>query len=296
MTGALRFLPRLSLRARGMLLATLALTLVLLTDGVLRQHDTELAGRRALAERAALLVSIQGAALAVPMWNLDRDQVGAALDALAADPDFVAASVVQPDGSTLEQRVAPASRFDRAAMASTIEVSQAIAYDRHGDKRSLGTLYLRLSTLRLAAQLRGGWQAEAGSLLLLLGVVLLILFVTLRQFTRPLDMLADTLTRLAAGDREVPIPASDREDEVGAVARGLKVFRDTAFRLVKAEGIFRALFENAPIGIFGHDDKGNTPHHQRRRPAHQRLCRTGRIAGRPSPPRRHRVLRGPGAP
>jgi methyl-accepting chemotaxis protein len=48
-----------------------------------------------------------------------------------------------------------------------------------------------------------------------------------RSITQPLNGLADAMTRLAAGDTSVRIPASSVEDELGTMARTVVVFRDT---------------------------------------------------------------------
>ncbi len=247
----------MSLQGRAMLLAGLSVTLVLVVDTVARQTGLERDGKRGLAERAALLASIQADALSVPMWNLDEDQVRGVLDALATDPDFIAASVVKPDGSVLDTRVAPGGTAAAARAGASIDVAHDIHYVSHGEVRTLGTLHLSLATARLQAILAQEWRARGFALVLLLVAVLLPVYGALRQFTRPLQMMAGALTRLAAGDRETPIPASDQDDEVGAVARALLVFRDTAFRLVRAEGTYRALFENAALGIYGADEHGN---------------------------------------
>jgi HAMP domain-containing protein len=227
-----------SLRARVMLWAGLALATLLIADAIRRDHAPGRSGRHSLAKRAALLVSIQAKALSVPMWNVDHEQVGVALDALMADPDFVASSVLLPDSKVFEQRHVPAGDGQDAQL---IAVSQGIMYRAHDEWRAPGTLNVSLSTLRLNAALRRASRTEAVAVAMLLNLVLLILYFTLRQIVRPLDRLAGALTRLASGDRDTPIPASDRDDEVGAVARGLEVFRDTAFRLVRAEGAYRAL-------------------------------------------------------
>ena len=246
---------RLSLQLRVMLMAGTAVALVLLTDAVTRQFGMQSEGRRGLAERAALLVSIQGDALSVPMWNLDEDQVGAALDALTADPDFVSASVTKQNGGILAQRVGDSAAGGRRA--TTVDVMHDIRYVSHGEVRTLGTLRLSLTTARLQAALAVQWQQRALALVVLLAAVLLSLYGALRQFTRPLELMATALTRLAAGDRDTPIPAREQDDEVGAVARALLVFRDTAFRLVRAEGTYRALVENAALGIYGTDEHGH---------------------------------------
>ncbi len=252
----LRALPRISLKLRVMVAAGLAVAGVLLTDAVSRHLEMERDGRRGLAERALLLASIQGDALSVPMWNLDEDQVGAALDALAADPDFVAASVTKPDGTLLQVRRANTARLP-GGRGATIDVTHDIRYFSHGETRTLGTLHLSLSTTRLKAALAVALEERMVAFAILLVAVLLSVYAALRTFTRPLEMMAFALTRLAAGDRDTPIPASDQDNEVGEVARALQVFRDTAFRLVKAEGSYRALFENAALGIYGADENGH---------------------------------------
>jgi methyl-accepting chemotaxis protein len=48
-----------------------------------------------------------------------------------------------------------------------------------------------------------------------------------RSITRPLEGLAEVMKRLAAGDTSPRIPATDAEDEIGAMARAVIVFRDT---------------------------------------------------------------------
>jgi diguanylate cyclase (GGDEF)-like protein/PAS domain S-box-containing protein len=240
-----------------MIAAGLAVACVLLIDTMSRHFEMERDGRRSLAERAQLLASIQGDALSVPMWNLDEDQVGAALDALAADADFVCASVTKPDGQVLQVRRANRAGSWGQHGAGTIDVTHDIRYLSHGEIRTLGTLHLSLSTTRLKAALADSLEERMVAFAVLLVAVLLSVYAALRTFTRPLEMMAFALTRLAAGDRDTPIPASDQDNEVGEVARALQVFRDTAFRLVKAEGSYRALFENAALGIYGADEQGH---------------------------------------
>jgi methyl-accepting chemotaxis protein len=48
-----------------------------------------------------------------------------------------------------------------------------------------------------------------------------------RSITRPLSGLGDAMRRLAAGDTAVQIPATQVQDELGAMARTVLVFRDT---------------------------------------------------------------------
>ncbi len=48
-----------------------------------------------------------------------------------------------------------------------------------------------------------------------------------RSITRPLNGLADVMTRLAGGDTSATLPATRMSDEIGAMARTVIVFRDT---------------------------------------------------------------------
>ena len=58
-----------------------------------------------------------------------------------------------------------------------------------------------------------------------------------RQFVRPIRAITAVTSRLAAGDDRVQIPGAGRKDEIGAMARALKVFREnvTTIRRNEAE-------------------------------------------------------------
>jgi methyl-accepting chemotaxis protein len=53
--------------------------------------------------------------------------------------------------------------------------------------------------------------------------------------SRPLRHMAQTMTRMAKGDLDVPIDDSRRADEIGAMTRAVAVFRDTALALREGE-------------------------------------------------------------
>ena len=225
--------------------ATLCLAVLLLIDAWSRHTAMETAGRAALTERAGLLAALEASALSVPLWNLDQDQLDAALDAVAEDPDFAAAALLRPDGSVLSARSAA-----KAEAGGRIDVARAIQFSDHGRMRALGTLRISLVTTRLHQALLAELRQQGLAFATLLGAVMMAVLSALRQLTRPLDLLTSALRRLAEGDLETPLPGLDRLDEIGAVARALGVFRDTARRLVRAEGQYRAVFDNAALGIF----------------------------------------------
>ncbi|GLR77454.1 hypothetical protein GCM10007856_01220 [Azospirillum oryzae] len=55
-----------------------------------------------------------------------------------------------------------------------------------------------------------------------------------RGITRPLSALCEAMQRLAAGDRQLPVPARDRGDEIGRMADAMQVFKDA---LIEADAL-----------------------------------------------------------
>jgi methyl-accepting chemotaxis protein len=75
-------------------------------------------------------------------------------------------------------------------------------------------------------------QARTRSFIIWVGLTAVLLGLAFswwigRSITRPLDGLANAMTRLAGGETSVRIPASEVKDELGAMARTVLVFRDT---------------------------------------------------------------------
>src|SRR5215469_6593530 len=65
--------------------------------------------------------------------------------------------------------------------------------------------------------------AVIGAVLAIIAVILVV-----RHITRPLIRLTGTMTSLAAGNKDVVIPARSRTDEIGDMARALGVFQEQA--------------------------------------------------------------------
>ena len=88
------------------------------------------------------------------------------------------------------------------------------------DYAALDTLLWRIA----AAGLVVGLLVIAGIWRLLGGVV-----------TRPLSRMTEIMRRLAEGDTKVAVPAEDRGDEIGAMAKAILVFRDAAIENARLE-------------------------------------------------------------
>ncbi|MBX7533025.1 methyl-accepting chemotaxis protein [Qipengyuania sp. 1XM1-15A] len=64
-----------------------------------------------------------------------------------------------------------------------------------------------------------------------IGLILVTTKIIARDVTRTVGRLTDVSQQLAEGDKHVHIPALQRKDELGDLARSLDVFREAAFRI-----------------------------------------------------------------
>src|SRR5207237_6757839 len=101
-----------------------------------------------------------------------------------------------------------------------------------------------------------------GSMGVLIGLFAAALVV--RRTVRPLARIATSIRSVAGGEKNVPIPATDVDNEIGDIARAAEVFRQTlidadaareaAVRALAeqrlAEESYRKLFESSVDGIY----------------------------------------------
>ncbi len=87
---------------------------------------------------------------------------------------------------------------------------------------------LRYSLSALMRQLMSLLPAVAGGAVVL-GLVIAV--VTVRGLVRPLKAMTGTMTRLAGGDLTTEVPARERRDEMGEMARAVQVFKEHALEV-----------------------------------------------------------------
>ena len=69
----------------------------------------------------------------------------------------------------------------------------------------------------------------------LIGIAITLAMVLSGQIARPITALTEVMANLAAGRHDVAIPATDRSDELGDMARAVTVFRDAAMAKLAAD-------------------------------------------------------------
>jgi methyl-accepting chemotaxis protein len=74
-----------------------------------------------------------------------------------------------------------------------------------------------------------------------IGLAILAVFLVVGHVTRPIKRLTAAMSALAAGDKAIEVPARDRGDEIGDMARALGVFQEQA---VAAQSLTERVIEN----------------------------------------------------
>jgi methyl-accepting chemotaxis protein len=106
----------------------------------------------------------------------------------------------------------------------------------------------------------------AGQILLIAALVIAAAVLVARGVTRPLHAMTGAMTALSAGDTSIAVPALDRGDEVGAMAKAVQVFKDNAVekhRLEAAQEVDHAATRvrqeeiEQLIGFFGRSVSGS---------------------------------------
>ena len=166
-----------------------------------------------------------------PVYSLFKQELGT----------FEKAFAVAVATTALKQRLTDAVKAYTAAfanwIASTEKINRASAIISAETRQMLPVADEIIAT----AASKAGFAAEdvaatqAQTKLLIVGIGLAVVLIGLglnfmigRSITSPLAGLSNAMEKLAAGDTTVDIPATEANDEIGAMARTVIVFRDNA--------------------------------------------------------------------
>jgi signal transduction histidine kinase/ActR/RegA family two-component response regulator len=218
--------PSLGLKAK----ATIALAVVFLAIQaayVLVEDRLYLADANAdLNHRARLLSDLYAGAISGSVWEFDKSATLAQLEPLRAElPEFQNATVLEPDGREF------VTLKGGAVGGATVEGTADVL----NDGKLLGRLRIQLSDAILQADRAAHLERLIATAAIMAAGLLMFTLVTLRLVIRPLERITPLMRSFAAGALERSVPYQDRTDEVGAMARALEVFRDTAQQRRAAE-------------------------------------------------------------
>jgi methyl-accepting chemotaxis protein len=188
--------------------------------GLLRVQDI---AASSLEQRAEQIASLQADALADPLWQFKTSQVDTLVKALARDPAFIHAAVRDPDGKT----TAETGNAGQVPREETLTVTAPIQIEAGGETKNLGSLSVSLS--------RAGTNSLMTQMILGAVITLAVLIacqtagtlLSFRMMTRPLARMTAVMGSLAQGNTDIDVPAQERHDEIGDMARAVQSLKET---------------------------------------------------------------------
>ena len=232
---------------KGILVFSLTGALALVLGGLVGFMDyrSQLRSLREFHTRNMAVIAAAKPMIAHSLVTKDHVDGKMLLDGLMTEPSFESSIILDTAGKILGRATAfsyAAPGIDARDLASlghdaTQRLDRKLQVDI-GDStlyavpvvtegnQYLGLLAIRFSRAELLAQMRDDLMMTIAGLLAAIGAVGLTLWFVVGHITRPVMQLAETTRRLAQGDLYVAVPATDRDDEVGALARAVQVFQD----------------------------------------------------------------------
>ena len=218
-----------------------------------------------LLEKARLTARVIAPNAAAAVWRFDTQSGARILQSLASDPDFASGILVDDNGEEFANfrngnvRTAHVTARDVAALLGEenpkdlkvtslhefadrkrmIVVVPLIIAER--ERRSIGYMVLSFSNERAAAAARQEIITLGSFGALTLIAVSTLLAWILSGVTRPIREITGAMNQLSAGEHDTQIPAHDRADEIGAMARALVIFKETSIERDRLEYLARSL-------------------------------------------------------
>jgi methyl-accepting chemotaxis protein len=210
----------LSIRVKVLAFLGLAMAMIFTVTTAVQvvRQSTE---REALFEgRNQLFVQAQADAVMAAVWNFDAAVLRQQLKSLDRDPSFLGARIVEPGGRVMNSH----GTLDRPeALALSAPVTH--------DGETIARIEIHFSKTHLDAAVWKDTQHLVLSGALTFVVVLAIAFAGLQLILVPLKQMRATMLALASGSLSIEVPALDRRDEVGEMAKTIQVFKDNAIRV-----------------------------------------------------------------
>jgi class 3 adenylate cyclase/HAMP domain-containing protein len=164
-----------------------------------------------LHETLAGMIATQSAALATPVWNLDREQIQLSLEAVVTNREIVAVRIYGEDGTLMLEA------GDRATSGDHMILRRDIVYDADSGPQTIGRL-------EFVATRQSVWERTRLRLFIATGIALLTvamaiaatLFALQRIIASPLERLLSSINkaRSGAGREQVDWHSADELGQV----------------------------------------------------------------------------------
>lgn len=188
------------------------------------------ASEQAAKEKAELTTNVLMGGAAAAVWSFDSEGGRAVLQSLSADPDIVSSTIYDKDGKEFAKYV----RADSEEQDAIIQDEELKI--KEGTKDIIaGKLTVKISRERLKSEISQLSKITFLSGIVVIGILLAIFMLIIRGITQPVALITRCMGLLASGDTDSTIPALERHDEIGRMAKAVNVFRDNAIEKRRIE-------------------------------------------------------------
>lgn len=216
---------KINLQARVAGLITMVVAVILIGAGGLLYNRAHAEREAALRAILTQVTEMQAGALARPVWDFNTGQIDAILASLAGDGNFVAAVVTDPTGKRT------AGRGDEAKTGDVLTYAADIIFVEDAKKEKLGKLEVTYGTDAIRKAQGQLFSTIAFALVIVLLATGLAVTMAFQMIARPLRQIIMVMGELAAGRKQQEIPALERQDEIGQIARAVQVFKENALEI-----------------------------------------------------------------
>lgn len=198
---------------------------VSVTSLVLREQTLE---HEAIHKKGDLAIKVLSDALADPIWNFNPTRAQAILAMMKDDTDYYRAVAYNDKDAEFSKFQNFADEPSMAALPedNLVHFNGDIKSPNDGSK--IGRVVITYHTQRVENVLKEQAIKLSTASLAIVLVMLFCQILILRKIIRPLKSMTNVMGLLSSGKLDTDIPSLERQDEIGAMANSLSVFKENA--------------------------------------------------------------------
>lgn len=234
-----------SIRTQLTALLTLVVTIVYGIFAYFEINEKSISLDSELHQQMETLLNVQVDALTVPLWNFDQAEVERQLGVLVTHLDIVSATVFETSDAVFAMASSPMEKGQSlstnddhsghtsqgqrlAASQSEHQIERDIINDSDD---TMGRLVVAMTHARLHNMRAEIIATHIKEFVIITLVIAATIAIAVTGLVRPVLQITETMGKVADGDIHIAIPATDRRDEIGKMARALEVFKGNAEQL-----------------------------------------------------------------
>lgn len=212
-----------------------------------------------LNEKSTLISAIIAKGAVGAIWDLDAENGKALLETLQSDSDFQYSFLTDAKGKLfaelfpkiensaeiktgLQESIKNALKTKEPMNIAGKDIQRIVPVFKkeegeEGNGKVIGTLVVSFSKSRAAAAVQEQIITIAVGGILTLGIICAILYLIMMKLVKPIRKMTGVMSSLSHGDLSTDIPALELQNEIGAMAASVKVFKDNAIEKINLEKV-----------------------------------------------------------